>query len=223
MLGMSRSTTHRYMTTLVELGYLEQFPSRKYRLSLKPLDLGMSALRATGLRDTARPFLEQLRNDTGQKAGLAVLSDSDVLYVEVIHGKHTSLGIGDGPIIRTGVRLPAHCTSAGKVLLAYLPESEQRHALVEMELTKYTKQTITRRKRLEEQLAQTATQGYATSDQELYPGLRSIAVPVRKAETVVAMLDLTTQDEKITTDTLTETYVSLLQTTAGQVSLIIDV
>jgi len=60
-LGMSRSTTHRYVITLVALGYLEQGASRKYRLGLRVTDLGMSALNSTGLREHSRPYLEELR------------------------------------------------------------------------------------------------------------------------------------------------------------------
>src|ERR1700677_2691274 len=81
-LGMSRSTTHRYVITLVALGYLEQGASRKYRLGLKVTDLGMSALNATGLREHAHPYLEELRQRTSYTASLAVLGGAEVLYVE---------------------------------------------------------------------------------------------------------------------------------------------
>ena len=72
-LGMSRSTTHRYVITLVALGYLEQGASRKYRLGLRVTDLGMSALNSTGLREHARPYLEELRQRTSYTASLGVL------------------------------------------------------------------------------------------------------------------------------------------------------
>src|SRR5947209_16241916 len=81
-LGMSRSTTHRYVITLVALGYLEQGASRKYRLGLRVTDLGMSALNATGLREHAHPYLEELRQRSSYTASLAVLDGSDVLYVD---------------------------------------------------------------------------------------------------------------------------------------------
>ena len=72
-LGMSRSTTHRYVITLVALGFLEQGASRKYRLGLRVTDLGMSALNSTGLREHAHPYLEELRQRTSYTASLAVL------------------------------------------------------------------------------------------------------------------------------------------------------
>ncbi len=222
-LGMSRSTTHRYMTTLVELGYLEQTRARKYRLGLRPLDIGMAALRATGLRDIGHLYLDRLRYDTGLTAGLAVLSDSDVLYVAHVQGRGLNMGVGGSPTIRTGVCLPAYCTSVGKVLLAYLPEETRRQVLAEIALTKHTRHTVTRRKQLEEQLAEIATLGFAASDEELYSGMRSIAVPVHSGETVVAALDLTTNDGTATADILIETYVPLLKDTAERMSLVLDV
>ena len=81
-LGMSRSTTHRYVITLLALGYLEQGASRKYRLGLRVTDLGMSALNSTGLREHAHPYLEELRQRTSYTASLAVLDGTEVLYVD---------------------------------------------------------------------------------------------------------------------------------------------
>src|ERR1700727_39029 len=72
-LGMSRSTTHRYVITLVALGYLEQGASRKYRLGLHVTDLGMSALNSTSLREHAQPYLDELRRRTGYTINVAVL------------------------------------------------------------------------------------------------------------------------------------------------------
>src|SRR5580692_11704109 len=81
-LGMSRSTTHRYVITLVALGYLEQGASRKYRLGLRVTDLGMSALSSTGLREHAPPYLEELRQRTSYTSSLAVLDGTEIVYVD---------------------------------------------------------------------------------------------------------------------------------------------
>src|ERR1700726_3506485 len=92
-LGMSRSTTHRYVITLVALGYLEQGASRKYRLGLRVTDLGMSALNSTGLREHAHPYLDELRRRSSYTVSLGVLDDTDVLYVD----RARSLRRGQGP------------------------------------------------------------------------------------------------------------------------------
>src|SRR6202165_2135963 len=133
-LGMSRSTTHRYVITLVALGYLEQGASRKYRLGLRVTDLGMSALNSTGLREHSHPYLEELRERTSYTVNLAVLEGSDVLYVD----RARSFRRGQSKIdfdLRPGSRLPAYCTSMGKLLLANLPEPEQRELVTSMKLT----------------------------------------------------------------------------------------
>ena len=220
-LGMSRSTAHRYMSTLVQLDYLEQTRDRKYRLGLKPLDLGMSVLRATGLRDTCHGYLDELRKETGQTVGLATLADAaNVVYIDVLHGKNSKLvlGIGGNPALRSGVRLPAHCTSSGKLLLAHLPEQELRHALVDIELTKYTKQTTTGSQRLTREFAEIVRQGYAVSDEELYAGVRSVALPLSDDEMVVATLDLSTREAAITPDVLVEAYVPSLEKAIKEIS-----
>src|ERR1700729_3108463 len=132
-LGMSRSTTHRYVITLVALGFLEQGASRKYRLGLRVTDLGMSALNSTGLREPSRPYLEELRQGTSYTANLSVLDGPEILYVD----RARSFRRGQNKIdlnLRPGSRLPAYCTSMGKVLLANLPESEQRDLIGNMTL-----------------------------------------------------------------------------------------
>src|SRR5271154_6779952 len=111
-LGMSRSTTHRYVITLVALGYLEQGASRKYRLGLRVTDLGMSALNSTGLREHAHPYLEELRQRTSYTACIGVLDATDVLFVERLR----SVRRGRGKIdldLHTGSRVPAYCTAVG--------------------------------------------------------------------------------------------------------------
>src|SRR5580658_3952235 len=134
-LGMSRSTTHRYVITLVALGYLEQGASRKYRLGLRVTDLGMSALNSTGLREHAHPYLEELGQRTSYTTSLGVLDAADVLYVDRVR----SFRRGQGKIelnLHTGSRVPAYCNSMGKLLLANLSEGQQRELIAQMKLTK---------------------------------------------------------------------------------------
>src|SRR6202021_1158140 len=123
-LGMSRSTTHRYVITLVALGYLEQGASRKYRLGLRVTDPGMSALDSTGLREHAQPYLEELRQRSSYTVSLGVLDGPEILYVD--QARSFRRGPGQSNVdVRTGSRLPAYCTAMGKLLLANLPESDQ--------------------------------------------------------------------------------------------------
>jgi IclR family pca regulon transcriptional regulator len=177
-LGMSRSTTHRYVITLVALGYLEQGASRKYRLGLRVTDLGMSALESTGLRKHSHPELEELRQRTSYTAGLGVLDGEEVLYIDRARGfRHERRKAELDP--HPGSRLPIHCTAIGKLLLAYLPEHEQRELIASMTLTKHGPNTITAKKALRDELERIRKEGFAVNDQELAPELRTLAAPVR--------------------------------------------
>ena len=177
-LGMSRSTTHRYVITLVALGYLEQGASRKYRLGLRVTDLGMSALDSAGLREHSHHELEELRQRTSHTAGLGVLDGEEVLYIDRARGfrrERTEAGLDPRP----GSRLPAHCTAIGKLLLAYLPEHEQRELIAKLTLAKHGPNTITAKKALRDELERIRREGLAVDDQELAPELRALAAPVR--------------------------------------------
>ena len=174
-LGMSRSTTHRYVTTLVALGYVEQGARRKYRLGLRVTDLGMSALNATGLRQHGHADLSELARSAGYTTSLAVLDGEEILYVNRARGIRRRQRTGaEDP--EPGSRLPAYCTALGKVLLAYLPEHKRRELLSGIALERRGPNTITSKSDLSEELAQIADEGFAVEDRESSPrdALRSL-------------------------------------------------
>ena len=217
-LGMSRSTTHRYVTTLLALGYLEQGRSRKYRLGLRVTDLGMSALNSTGLREHVHPFLEELRERTGYTIGLAVLDGAEILYVDRARSwrraeRETDLGLYPGS------RMPAYCTAMGKVLLAYLPDEVQRDLIAQLKLERNSPSTITSRQALRVELERISEDGYAVNDQELRPGLQAIAVPVRdESREVVAAVGIAASPEAISIAELTDALGPHLVSTAARIS-----
>jgi len=217
-LGMSRSTTHRYVTTLLALGYLEQGRSRKYRLGLRVTDLGMSALNSTGLREHVHPFLEELRERTGYTIGLAVLDGAEILYVDRARSwrraeRETDLGLYPGS------RMPAYCTAMGKVLLAYLPDEVQRDLIAQLKLERNSPSTITSKQALRAELEQISEDGYAVNDQELRPGLQAIAVPVRdESREVVAAIGIAASPEAISLPELTDALGPHLVSTAARIS-----
>jgi IclR family pca regulon transcriptional regulator len=217
-LDMSRSTTHRYVITLVALGYLEQGISRKYRLGLRVTDLGMSALNSTGLRDHAHPYLEELRQRTSYTTSLAVLDGLDVLYVDRVRSFRRAQGTIDLDL-HPGSRLPAYATSLGKLLIANLPDSDQNAVVTEMKLTKRGPNTITSKKALREQLAEIRDEGFAVDDEELAPELVAIAAPVRnEAREVVAAVNLAAHTSMISLQELADALAPHLLTTADRIS-----
>jgi IclR family pca regulon transcriptional regulator len=217
-LGMSRSTTHRYVITLVALGYLEQGASRKYRLGLRVTDLGMSALNSTGLREHAHPYLEELRQRTSYTSSLAVLEGADILYVDRVRTFRRSQGKADLDL-HPGSRLPAYCTAMGKLLLANLPEAEQRDVIAAMKPTKRGPNTITSKKALREDLDEVLDAGFAVNDEELAAGLHAIAAPVRnEAREVVAAVSLSAQSSMISLEEMVDALGPHLVSTADRVS-----
>lgn len=217
-LGMSRSTAHRYVITLVALDFMEQVANRKYRLGLRVTDLGMSALNSTGLREHAHPALEELRKRTTFTTSLAVLDGPEVLYVDRVR----SLRRGQHKIdlnIRLGSRLPAYCTALGKVLLAGVPEPQRREVVSEIELEKRGPNTITSKKALLAELEHVSEEGLAFNDEELAPGLIAIAVPVRnEGREVVAAVNLAAHTDMIPLKSLIDAFAPHLVASADQVS-----
>jgi IclR family transcriptional regulator, pca regulon regulatory protein len=217
-LDMSRSTTHRYVLTLTALGYLEQGAQRKYRLGLRVTDLGMAALNATGMREHAHPYLEELRQRTTYTTSLAMLDGPEILYMDCVRSfrrGQSQIDLGVHP----GSRLPAHCTAIGKLLLANLPEQEQDEMLASMKLTKRGPNTITSKQALRAELEEILEEGFAVNDEELAPELHSIAAPVRNhARKVVAAVSLEAHTSMISLAELVDALTPHLVSTADRIS-----
>jgi IclR family transcriptional regulator, pca regulon regulatory protein len=188
-LGMKRSTTHRYISTLASLGYLDQVAKRKYTLTLHVIDLGMSALNSTTLLEHAHPFLEALCRQSAYSVSLAVLDGSEIVYIDRVPSPrrgHSQIDLDLAP----GARLPAYCTAMGKVLLAYLPYKELSTAMLkEIKLVRMGPNTITNKMAMRDELERVTDEGLAVNDCELAPELHSIAAPIRDSsgEVVAAM------------------------------------
>ncbi|MHB8233287.1 MAG: IclR family transcriptional regulator [Solirubrobacteraceae bacterium] len=217
-LGMSRSTTHRYVTTLLALGYLEQGASRKYRLGLRVADLGLSALNSVGVREHAHPYLEELRQRCRYTVSLAVLEGTEILLLDRL----ASFRQGQNPAtmnVRAGSRLPAYCSAMGKLLLANLLEPEQRELIAAMKLTKRGPNTIASKKALKDELVDVLDANFAVDDEELAKDLYSIAAPVRnEAHEVVAAVDISVPSSAIPVGELVDALGPHLISTADRVS-----
>src|SRR5436189_5131989 len=189
--GLSRSTAHRYVATLATLGYLQQdATTRRYRLGPRVLDLGFSAIHSMELREISAPHLQQLSDETGYTVNMGVLDGTDIVYIE----RCRSAQQGQREIdlnLHVGSRLPAYCTSMGKVLLAGLPEAELEDVLDQVQFQQRGPNTLVERRALVEALGAVRDAGIAVNNEELAYGLRSIAVPVRdNSGGVVAAINL---------------------------------
>ena len=217
--GMSRSTTHRYVATLAALGYLQQdTATKKYRLGPRVLDLGFSAINSMELRSIAAPHLQQLSDDTGHTVNMAVLDGTDIVYIE----RCRSAQQGQREIdlnLHVGSRLPAYCTSMGKVLLADLDERVLTDVLGRTQFTQRGPNTIVVRRELLAELERVRAAGLAVNNEELAYGLRSIAAPIRAQNgRAVAAINLAVHRTMVSLEDLVERLSARLERTAGEIS-----
>lgn len=218
MLGMSRSTTHRYVITLVALGYLRQGAQRKYRLALQVTELGMSAMNSTSLREHARPYVEELSRRSTFTVGIAVLDGPEILLIDRIRGRRRGQGLIELGT-KAGSRLPAHCTAMGKLLIAHLPARERRELLAELKLGGRGPGAIASKSALREELESIPADGLASSCEDLAPGLIAIAAPVRdESREVVAAAGMAAHNSMISPQGLLDQLGPHLVSTADRIS-----
>jgi IclR family transcriptional regulator, pca regulon regulatory protein len=217
-LGMSRSTTHRYVLTLTALGHLVQGRRRKYSLGLAVTELGMSALSSTGLREHARAPLRELSRRAPYTLAIGMLDGSELMYLDRVRATRR----GQLPIdldLSAGSHLPPHCCAMGKLLLASLPEPERRQLLAELTLERRGPRTTTGKHALRDELARIRGETLVVSEEELAPELYEIAAPVR-AETaeVIASVSMQAHSSMITLEQLVGSLGPHLISTADRIS-----
>jgi IclR family transcriptional regulator, pca regulon regulatory protein len=219
-LDLGRSTTHRYATTLVTLGYLEQGPGRKYRLSCRGSDMGLAMLDAMPIRRVAREPLGELRVWTGRTVSLAVLWGTEVACIDRLQGSRQGQYAVDAGI-GLGIRLPVHCTAAGKALLARLPEAEQRDLIAKLRLARRGPKTISTKTALRAEIERVLSKGgMAVEDEELLAGRRAIAAVVLDAEGgPVAAVELTVPADAYTREELVSKLGPKVTATAQRIAL----
>lgn len=183
MTGLDRATARRCLLTLAELGYAD-YDGKFFQLTPRVLRLGMGALAALPLPQVVQPWLDRLSAGTGQSSSVSLLDETEIVYIaRAATTRIMSIGL------MPGSRLPAHCTSMGRVLLASLPETEVRQILDASDLTPRTAHSLTDPAEILAEIARVRSQGFAVIAQEVELGVRSIAVPVlsSRGQTVAAL------------------------------------
>jgi IclR family transcriptional regulator, pca regulon regulatory protein len=138
--SIDNATAFRFLNTLVQLGYVEKIPeTKRFRLTLKCIDLGFNAIARTDLREFARPLLRELLNDTIEAASIAVPDGPDLVYVERVQAGLVRLGVD----VRIGSRVPAYSTAIGHAVLAHLPRETQIRLLEVAPRRRLTSTTLT--------------------------------------------------------------------------------
>lgn len=213
--GLSKSTAFRLVRTLEEAGYLARHSeTRRYRPGLKVLELGFTALSNLGIREVAHPFLERLSQETDQTASLSLLDGLEVVYIDRVRNRSIV-----GVVLGLGSRIPAHCASMGKAMLAHLPDDELAALLQGASLAACTPNSIVDVADFQHELARVCRRGYALNDQELEIGLRAVAAPIwDHNRQVVAAINVTGSVRTISRRRLVDELAPQVQEAARQIS-----
>jgi IclR family transcriptional regulator, pca regulon regulatory protein len=192
--GMTRAGARRFLLTLCATGYATH-AGRLFSLSPKLLGVARTWLQGASLWSHAEPFMRAVASELNESCSAAVLSGEDVVYVARVPGRRI-LSVA----LTVGTRLPAWCTSMGRVLLSDLPPTELKSFLSNARIERRTPKSIVDRRELALRIGEASRDGFAIVDEELETGLRSIAVPVRDNERrIVAAINISTQSARFST------------------------
>ena len=203
--GLSRAAVRRCLYTLVKLGFAGSDESQRYSLRPKMLTLA----------NAAQPILERMSAHYGESFSVATLDGDQIVYIA-----RTTVTRVMSVDLHIGSRLPAFCTSMGRVLLAYLPQDQLEAYLARVILTQFTPRTINSVDKLRLSLRNVRRNGYALCDQEYEIGLRSIAVPVFAGNgRVVAVVNLSGHAPRMPMLDMQTRFLPPLRTAAAELSV----
>lgn len=187
-LGLSKATVHRLLSTMERFNLIERDPeSERYRLGLKLHQLGSRAAASRTLRTEAHRLLVEMSRRSRETVSLATPAPGGVICMDRLDSPHTIIRV----CTPVGSLFPAHCTAAGKAILAYLTDNEIDEVVRRTGLRQFTPFTITQLANLKESLRLIRQRGYAVDHQELERGLSGVAAPVLSAhERVIAAVGI---------------------------------
>jgi IclR family pca regulon transcriptional regulator len=213
--GLSRATARRLLLTLEQLGYVES-NRREFSLTPTVLELAKPFAGPVDPWGFAKPYLQSLTDRLEESASIAVLDGTDILYVARTPTRRLMT-----LAVTVGSRLPAHATSKGRVLLAFLPEAELEAYFRRSAMERYTDRTVVNEDELRAILAGIRTEGWAIVDQQLEEGLCSVAAPIVEPNgRVSAALSVCAHAGRVDPTTLRTEFLPLVLETARRVSAV---
>ncbi|KTC17959.1 IclR family transcriptional regulator [Pseudomonas marginalis ICMP 9505] len=209
-----RAAVRRCLHTLIKLGYATT-DGRTYSLLPKVLTLGHAYLSSTPLAVSAQPYLDRMSEQLHEACNMATLEGDDILYIARSATTQRLISVD----LSVGGRLPAYCTSMGRILLAALDDASLQDYLDHADLPTKTSRTLTTPQALFECLQQVRQQGWCVVDQELEQGLRSIAVPVYDASgQVLAALNVSTHAARVSRSELEQRFLPSMLSASRELS-----
>jgi IclR family transcriptional regulator, pca regulon regulatory protein len=211
--GLTRAGARRILLTLVQLGYVS-VDERKFRLTARILDLGFAYLSSMPFWNLAEPIMEALVEEVHESSSASVLEGTDIVYVLRVP-THKIMTITLGP----GSRLPAYCTSMGRVLLSGLDDAEVDAILRRSKIEARTPWTVTDRGELRKLIAEVRARGWALVNQELEEGLVSISAPIRERNgRILAALNVSGQANRTSSAQVVKRFLPPLRAAAERLS-----
>jgi IclR family transcriptional regulator, pca regulon regulatory protein len=215
--GFSRAAVRRCLYTLAKLGFASSDDSRHFHLRPRVLALGHSYISSMPLAAMAQPVLESVSHILHESCSIATLDRTDIVYIA--RANVTRIMSID---LVVGSRLPAFCTSMGRVLMAELPPEKLDEFLARVEFKRHTERTVANAEKLRQILRLVQRSGYCIVDQELESGLRSMAVPIRdSAGRVVAALNVGAHAQRVSIQDLQVRFLPHLKAAAQELCLIV--
>lgn len=215
--GIPRAAVRRCLHTLGKLGFVSAEDGRNFSLRPRILALGHAYLSSTPLANAAQPVLRHISNTLNESSSVAILDGDEILYIA--RASTSRIMTID---LHVGSRLPAYCTSMGRVLLSHMPGADLDTYLERVKLVQHTPRTIISREGLREALESVRRNGYAINDQELEIGLRSIAVPIHAPDSrVVAALNVGVQAARISVAEMESRFLPVLREGAHELGLLL--
>jgi IclR family KDG regulon transcriptional repressor len=171
--GLPVSTVHRFLVNLEAGGFLNKDDLNSYHLGVACVSLGQAAREQLDVRRVSFAHLEQLNHSTRETVHLTVRHKLTAVYIEKLDSPEP-LRIHS----RIGASVPLYCTAVGKVMLAYLPDEERQKVVDELDLRRFTENTVGSIQELQTQLARVRKDGFACDLEEHEPHIRCIAAPI---------------------------------------------
>ena len=214
-LKLHKNNVFRLLATLESRNYIEQNRvTENYRLGLKTLELGQTFIKQMGLLRQSRPVLEALVKECNETTYVAILKDFHIVYLDTVE---TDLTVRVVP--RVGSRLPAYCTAAGKVQLAYMTDEELDNYIPGKELKRYTPNTIVDKDEFRKHLAKVAEQGYAVDNEELDIGVRCVGAPIRDyTRRIIGAVSISGPSMRFTDERVEKELIPLVKRAGDEIS-----
>lgn len=212
MTGLSRAAARRCLLTLTASHYAT-YDGKFFRLTARVLRLGYAYLASSPLPQILQPFLEQLSEEMHESASASILEGHEIIYIARSAQKRI-MSVG----LSVGARLPAYCTSMGRMLLAALPADEARQRVLAAQPVPLTRHTLTETDAIMGRIHQASAQGWALVDQELEIGLISMAVPViDSGGRTVAAMNISGQSQRMSARDMTERFLPRMHALQRQI------